>query len=101
MQALCHYNQMVIAEHFDLEGNTLGHISARSGNSNLFKVMFTLMIHILHKIMNIQVVFPLQRPPSLCRTHNTDKYSMFLALVLKNHNSDTPLMVAIDNNHYK
>ena len=41
---------MVIAEDFDLEGNTLGHISARSGNSNLFKVMFTLMIHILHKI---------------------------------------------------
>ena len=38
MQTLRHYNQRVTAYDFDDEGNTLGHIAARSGNVNLFKV---------------------------------------------------------------
>ena len=104
VQTLRHYNQSVIAEHFDPDGNTLGHISAKSGNCNLFKVIFTLIIHFYGTHWDItyaQVVFPLQRPLRPYWTRSTDRYSMFSALVLTNNNSDTPLMVAIDNNHYK
>ena len=39
MQTLRHYDQRIIAEPFDEEGNTLGHITAKSGNVNLFKVL--------------------------------------------------------------
>ena len=39
MQTLRHYDQRIIAEPFDEEGNTLGHITAKSGNVNLFKVI--------------------------------------------------------------
>ena len=38
MQTLRHYDQSVTADDIDNEGNTLGHIAARSGNENLFKV---------------------------------------------------------------
>ena len=40
VQTLRHYNQSVIAAPFDLDGNTLGHISAKSGNCSLFKVIY-------------------------------------------------------------
>ena len=39
MQTHRHYNPFIIAEPFDKEGNTLGHITAKSGNVNLFKVI--------------------------------------------------------------
>ena len=32
-----HFSQNVIAEKFDPEGNTLGHITAKAGNVDLFK----------------------------------------------------------------
>ena len=38
LQTLRHYNQSVIADDFDEKGDTLGHIAARSGNVELFKV---------------------------------------------------------------
>ena len=43
LQVLRHYDQIIIAERFDDEGNTLGHITAKSGNVDLFKVLFVSM----------------------------------------------------------
>ena len=41
MQTLRHYNQGVIAEEYDESGNTLGHIAAKCGTVELFKVHCT------------------------------------------------------------
>ena len=53
----------------------------------------------------IQVVFPLQKklPDNLIEGSPKCKneYPMFWGLVLENRKRETPLMVAIDNNHSK
>ena len=103
VQTLRHYNQGVIAEHFDSEGNTLGHISALNGSVELFKVV--IKVHCIFltwiKTFAFQVVFPLHKELSAHVKDNKEEYKMFWALVLENEDSHTPLMVAIDNNHHK
>ena len=125
-QTLRHYNQRVTGNDFDEEGNTLGHIAARSGNVNLFKVpSYKQLIHseacrckkyiytVYKCLTHCQVVFPLESLGELstesiaCKVSSLNKFenfsncSMFWSLILENRKRETPLMVAIDNNHYK
>ena len=66
---------------------------------------FSVNANSISSLYIMQVVFPIEKQLRLRLVddslQNKTKYSMFWALVLKNGNNDTPLTIAIDNNHPK
>ena len=77
MQTLRHFDQKIITAPFDAENNTLGHVTAKSGNINLFKVSNNSLYTVLYLIATAyaKMNFVLKNTPSCGKDRHMQHYA--------------------------